>query len=74
MAYKSSIENSIRELQAIKLIYNSKSGEEREDFLEEALEEVVYNLELAQQGVEYTSDEYQYLAESFKEVLGDYHA
>jgi len=74
MVYRSSIENSMREIQAIKDIYNGKEGDDREEFLEEALEEVLYNLGLAQQGVEYKSDEYQYLAESFKEVLGDYHA
>jgi len=74
MVYKRSIENAIKELEAIKYIYNGKEGEDREEFLEEALEEVSYNLGLAQQGVEYKSDEYQYLSESFKEVLGDYNA
>ena len=73
MIYKESLVNAMRELESVIDIYIGKKGDnDADDSLVEAIHEVIYNLDLIIQGVEYKSDEYQYLAESFKEVLGGY--
>ena len=71
MTYKNSILNAIKELDAIKKIYLSKESTDRSQFFVEAVREIIYNLDIAYQGIEYKSDEYQYLASNCVEVLAN---
>jgi len=71
MNHKNSILNAVKELDAIRKIYLSLGSDDQPTFFKEAISEVIYNLELAYSGIEYKSDEYQYLSSSYKEVMGD---
>lgn len=62
-----SVCNSIKELRALKNILLSSSEEERRELVEEGLDEIIYNLGLSLEGVEYVSDEYQFLEERYRE-------
>lgn len=71
MSYRNSILNAIKELEAVKNVFMMKDSLDKEDFLEEAFDEVIYNLDLAYQGTEYKSDEYQFLSTRHVEVMGE---
>lgn len=63
-----SLSNLEVELSSIRKIANTmEDAEEIKAFTDEALQEVVYNIRLLADGVEYKSDEYAYIFDSLRE-------
>jgi len=66
---RASLKNLRRELLGLAVLVKSREDcEEKDEALATGLEEILYNVEMLADGVEYVSDEYQYLAEHLKEV------
>lgn len=66
---RSSIQNLCSELRGLCLLVKSiESVEEKNETLESGMEEILYNISLLEEGVEYVSDEFQYLADRVREV------
>jgi len=64
MLLEKSILNAIYELRSLKTIVGSMDeGPDRKQFLSDAIDEIVYNLELSvSEDLEYVSDEYRFIA------------
>jgi hypothetical protein len=66
--YEESIRNAIRELEGLKILVKAKDDPlEKDELLDAGLQEIMYNLELVLDDIEYTSDEYSYLSSKIKE-------
>lgn len=66
---RASLKNLGRELSGLCDIVKSKDDpDDKNEALEAGIEEILYNIEMIVEGIEYVSDEFQFTAERLREV------